>query len=220
MFYTPDTNDHGLPFNPLKSCVVPRPIGWITTIRENGQVNLAPFSQFNLIGFEPAYVMFSANTHPPHYRPKNSTRNAERTGEFVYNMATWEMREDVVRSSRLMDPDTDDLQVLKLESAPGVAITTPHLACAPVAFECRHYSTLTLPGETPDTTHRVVIGRVVGVHIRDDALTEDGRLDIARLKPLTRLGYMDYSAVESVFEVELPEDWASASTRRKMMGGA
>lgn len=220
MFYTPDNNDHGLPYNPLKSCIVPRPIGWITTLKENGRVNLAPFSQFNLIGFEPAYIMFSANTHPPGFEPKNSISNAERTGEFVYNMATWEMREAVVRSSRLMDTETDDLETLGLLPVAGRAITTPHLACAPVAFECRYYSTLTLPGDSPNTTHRVVVGRVVGVHIREEALSPDGRLDVPRLKPLARLGYMDYSAVDKVFEINLPEDTVSEGTRRKMMGGA
>lgn len=220
MFYSPDANDHGLPFNPLKSCIVPRPIGWITTLKPNGQVNLAPFSQFNLIGFEPAYVMFSANTHPPECDPKNSILNAERTGEFVYNMATWDTREDVVRSSRLMDAETDDLQALGLEARAGERVRTPHLACAPVALECRHYSTLTLPGDSPDTTHRIIVGRVVGIHIREEALTADGKLDIQRIKPLARLGYMDYSVVEETFEINLPEESVSEGTRRKMMGGA
>lgn len=220
MFYDPDINDHGLPYNPLKSCIVPRPIGWITTLKENGRVNLAPFSQFNLLGFEPSYVMFSANTHPPACHPKHSISNAERSGEFVYNMATWALREAVVRSSRLMDTETDDLEALGLARGAGKAVRTPHLADAPVAIECRHYTTLTLPGDTPDTTHRVIIGRIVGVHIRDDALSSEGKLDIPRIKPLARLGYMDYSAVEEVFEINLPEEQASESTRRKMMGGA
>ena len=119
-----------------------------------------------------------------------------------------------------MDPEIDDLEALGLAAAPGRAIRTPHLASAPVALECRYHGTWTLPGNTPDTTHRVVVGRVVGIHLRDDALTADGKLDVPRIKPLARLGYLDYSAVDQVFEVSLPDDEVSEGTRRKMAGGA
>jgi len=87
MFWNPDKGDHGLPFNPLKSCVVPRPIGWITTLMPDGRVNLAPYSQFALLGFEPGYVGFSGSVQLPDLRRKDSIEHAERTGEFVYNMA-------------------------------------------------------------------------------------------------------------------------------------
>ncbi|MGE4241699.1 flavin reductase family protein [Ramlibacter sp.] len=219
MFFDPDRGDHGLPFNPFKACVVPRPIGWITTLKRNGKVNLAPFSQFNLVGFDPGYLVFSANTHPPDHAPKHSIENAEREGEFVYNMATWAARQDVVASSFLMDSESDDLEALGLASAPGRNVRTPRLAQAPVAIECRHHTTLLLPGLTPDTTHRLVVGRVVGVHIDDGALTAQGRLDVARLKPLARLGYADYACVENVFTIEPREGALSADTMRKMQGG-
>jgi flavin reductase (DIM6/NTAB) family NADH-FMN oxidoreductase RutF len=219
MFYDPDRGNHGLPFNPLKSCVVPRPIGWITTRKRCGRVNLAPFSQFNLVGFEPGYILFSANTHPPDFRPKNSIENAERTGEFVYNMPTWSMRHQVVRSSFLMDENTDDLETLGLAAAPGQVVDVPHLADAPVALECRHHGTLTLPGNSADTTHRLVIGRIVGIHIAESALTAEGRIDVERLRPLARLGYADYACVNEIFTVEPPEGSLPAPVLRKMHGG-
>ena len=219
MFYDPDQGDHGLPFNPLKSCVVPRPVGWITTRKRNGKTNLAPFSQFNLVGFEPGYVMFSANAHPPDFRPKHSIENAEREGAFVYNLATWALRHEVVQSSLLMDEDIDDLEAIGLSAVPGRAVQVPHVGQSPVALECRHHATVTLPGHTADTTHRLVIGRVVGVHIADGALTADGRLDIARLQPLARLGYADYARVDETLRIEPRDGIQTDAMLRKMHGG-
>ena len=88
MFYETDANDHGLPFNPIKACVVPRPIGWISSISAAGAVNLAPFSFFNVLSYDPAYVTFSAGAHTDDGGVKDSVANVETTGEFVYNMAT------------------------------------------------------------------------------------------------------------------------------------
>lgn len=218
MFYEPDKGDHGLKFNPFKSCVVPRPIGWITTLKADGRVNLAPFSQFIPVGFDPGYVLFSANSHPPDHRRKDSIVHAERNGEFVYNMATYALREQVNRSSHITDPDVDELQAVGLTPAPSRLVKTPRVAESPVSFECRHHGTLTLPGHGPETTYHLVIGRVVGVHIADDAIGPDGKLDIPRIKPLARLGYADYTCVEKVFALELKRD-IDATSLRMMYGG-
>src|SRR3954464_12173699 len=93
MYYETDKNDHGLRYNPLKACVVPRPIGWITTIDAAGKVNLAPFSFFNLLSYDPPFVLFSAGVHEGDGGEKDSVRNAKTTGEFVYNMATWAQKD-------------------------------------------------------------------------------------------------------------------------------
>ena len=98
MYYDPEKNDHGLAFNPFKSCVVPRPIGWISTVSLEGFPNLAPFSQFQNLTFDPPYVMFAANQNTLGRR-KDTTVNSEQTGEFVYNMATYDLREAVNRSA-------------------------------------------------------------------------------------------------------------------------
>ena len=82
MFYEPDKKDHGLPYTPFKSCIVPRPIGWISTLSRAGRVNLAPFSQSNIISFNPGFVMFSAGGQHPDGHRKDSVVNAEETGEF------------------------------------------------------------------------------------------------------------------------------------------
>jgi flavin reductase (DIM6/NTAB) family NADH-FMN oxidoreductase RutF len=211
MFYEPDKGNHGLPRNPLKSCVVPRPIGWITTLCDDGRINLAPFSQFQLLSFDPAYVMFSASTHPPDFRYKDSIVNAERRGEFVYNMATWALRHAVTRTSSIIDPHVDEMRAVGLDPAPSRLLATPRLAQSPISFECRHYSTVTLPGHTPLTTHHMVIGRVVGVHI-DDSVIRDGKIDIESVRPLARMGYTDYTSVEKVFAMFTPEEERNRSS--------
>lgn len=207
MYYEPRNNDHGLPFNPLKACVVPRPIGWISTVDSDGAVNLAPFSFFNMLSYNPPYVLFSSGMHADSAH-KDTVLNIEQTGEFVYNMATWDQREAMNQSALIVERGVDELAAAGLEALPASLVRPPRVKGAPVHFECRHYTTLDLPGRTRRAAHKVVIGEVVGVHIDDAALTADGLLDIARIRPIGRLGYMDYVSVDELFsmEKETPEE--------------
>ena len=196
MFYEPDKDDHGLPFNPYKSIVVPRPIGWVSTISRDGIVNLAPFSQFNNLAYDPPYVMFSANSFPETGRRKDSVKNATDTGEFVVNMATYALREAVNITSQFVPPEVDEAALAGLEMIGSRIVKPPRVAASPVHLECKFHSSTALPARTLDGVHHVVIGRVVGVHIRDDALTPEGKLDVVKVRPLARLGYHDYTSVE------------------------
>jgi flavin reductase (DIM6/NTAB) family NADH-FMN oxidoreductase RutF len=199
MFYEPDKDDHGLPFNPYKSIVVPRPIGWISTVSHDGVVNLAPYSQFNNLAYDPPYVMFAASSFPESGRRKDSAKNAADTGEFVVNMATYELREAVNVTSRFVPPDVDEAELAGLEMIASRLVRPPRVAASPVHLECKFHCALALPARVLDQVHHVVIGRVIGVHIRDDAFTPEGKLDVARLKPLARMGYFDYTYVDKVF---------------------
>ncbi len=201
MFYEPDKGNHGLPRSPFKSCVVPRPIGWITTLADDGRVNLAPFSQSNLLGFDPGYVMFSASAHPPDWHRKDSVGFAERRGEFVYNMATYALRDKVTLTSRILDRDVDEMAAAGLTPGPSRLVRPPRVAESPISLECKYYTTVVFPGRTPETTHSMVVGRVVGVHIADEFIT-GGKIDIARIRPLARMGYGDYTSVDHVFPVD------------------
>jgi len=203
MYYDPDKNDHGLPHSPFKSCVVPRPIGWISTVSLDGIHNLAPYSQFQNLNFDPAYVMFAAGQTTRRER-KDTVRNIERTGEFVYNMATYDLREAVNRSAEEVPPDVDEFDLAGVTKAPSIRVKPCRVAESPVQFECRHYQTLRLPGNGPIGSVDLVIGRVVLVHVKDDVIGTDGRLDILRIRPLARLGYYDYTTVESVFQTVIP----------------
>ncbi|MBU4611838.1 flavin reductase family protein [Achromobacter sp. GG226] len=202
MYYEPGNTDHGLPFNPFKSCVVPRPIGWISTLDANGVANLAPYSQFQNITFDPPIVMFSAN-QDIHGERKDTTVHAEREGSFVWNMATYDLREAVNLTAQSLPRGQDEFAHAGLEKAPSRLVRPWRVAASPVQFECEYLQTVRLPGNPPMGTVDVVFGRVVAIHIADDAIT-DGKLDIARIKPLARLGYFDYTYVDKTFTMRVP----------------
>ncbi len=203
MYYDPEKNDHGLKHNPFKSCVVPRPIGWISTISLGGVHNLAPYSQFQNLTFDPPYVMFAANQNTLGRR-KDTVVNVEQTGEFVYNMATYELREAVNRSGAEVPPEVDEFNLAGVTKAPSVRVKPCRVAESPVQFECRYHQTLRLPGKGSMGSVDVIVGRVVLVHIKDEVIGPDGRLDVLRIRPLARLGYYDYTTVDSLFEMVIP----------------
>ena len=200
MFYEPAKNDHGLPFNPFKSCVVPRPIGWISSLSPEGVPNLAPFSQFQNLTFDPPYVMYSANQTFT-ARRKDSVNNVEATREFVWNMATWELREQVNITANDWPSDTDEFEVAGLEKEESALVKPWRVKRSPVHFECRYHSTLRLPGNGPAGTVDIVIGEVIGIHINDDFITPEGRLDVLKARPIARMGYHDYTSVLEIFEM-------------------
>jgi flavin reductase (DIM6/NTAB) family NADH-FMN oxidoreductase RutF len=198
MFYQPDLDDHGLPFNPFKSVIVPRPIGWITTVDLEGRVNLAPYSQFQNVGFDPPYILFSASSD----RHKHTAANCMDTGEFVTNMATYDLREAINITSQTVEAGVSEAELAGLELVPSKLVKPPRVAASPVHLECKYYCSMALPGRTPGALDTVVVGRVVGVHIHDDFITPDGRIDILKIRPLARMGYMDYTSVTDMFEMK------------------
>jgi len=198
MFYDAVANTHGLQWDPFKALVSPRPIGWISTLGKSGVVNLAPYSFFNAVSTDPHFVMFSSGGR------KDSQRNAEETGEFVCSLATYDLREAMSRTSENVDPDVDEMALAGLTPAPSKLVAPPRVKESPVAFECRYWRTIDLPG--PDGgpgTHAIVLGQVVGVHI-DDAAIVEGKVDVTKLKPIARLGYGDYAVIDEVFELTRP----------------
>ena len=215
MYYETDKNDHGLRYNPLKACVAPRPIGWMTTISAAGVVNLAPFSFFNLLSYDPPFVLFSAGVHEVDGGRKDSVANVEATGEFVYNMATWAQKDQMNETASIVERGVDEMTAVGLEPLPSRLVRPPRVKGSPVHFECRLHQILVLPGHKPSSEHHLVIGAVVAVHIDDAVLTADGRVDLVKIRPIARLGYKDYASVESVFQMEkrTPEDGRQAGSR-------
>jgi flavin reductase (DIM6/NTAB) family NADH-FMN oxidoreductase RutF len=202
MFYETAKNNHGLPFNPFKSCVVPRPIGWISTVSHDGIVNLAPFSMFNQLNYDPPFVCFSGSNRTGTGQRKDSVTNAEETGEFVVNMATYDLREQINITSRHVDPEVDEFEIAGLGKLPSTLVRPPRVAESPIHLECRFHGSFTLPANRRHSAHHVVIGEVVGIHIRDDVIGSDGKIDIRKIRPLARLGYMDYTSVTDVFTMQ------------------
>ena len=196
MFYDAVENNHGLKRDPFKALVVPRPIGWISSISPEGVVNLAPYSFFNAVSSRPNIVLFSSGGR------KDSVVNAEATGEFVCNMATWDLREHMNETSASVGPEVDETELAGLETVPSTLVKPPRVAASPVALECKYMQTVNLP-PSDGVVNTVVFGQVVGVHI-DDSVIEDGMVDVARFKPIARLGYHDYAVVDELFSMKRP----------------
>jgi flavin reductase (DIM6/NTAB) family NADH-FMN oxidoreductase RutF len=202
MFYETQKNNHGLPHNPFKSLIIPRPIGWITTQSEDGNVNLAPYSYFNALCDNPPMVMFSTTNSRSEGVIKDTLQNVESQGEFVVNMATYALREAVNLSSAPLPYDESEIVHAKLEVIPSAMVKPPRIKGSPIHLECKYYRSLQLPSNNTDT-NRVIIGTVVGIHIDDDLIV-NGKVDVERIKPIARLGYMDYAVVENIFSMQRP----------------
>lgn len=201
MFYETG-NHHGLPHDPFKSCVAPRPIGWLTTLSEDGVVNLAPFSFFNGMASNPPVVVVGVNGRQPH-GPKDTLTNCRETGEFVANVATWDLREAVNLSSAPLPAEVDELALAGLTTAPSKLVRPPRVAESPIHLECKVIQFVDLPCDDPESRNTAIFGQVIGIHIDESVLT-DGLVDNAKLKPIARLGYMDYCVVEEVFAMRRP----------------
>ena len=219
MHYDTAKRDHGLPHDPFKALVVPRPIGWIGTLGKDGVANLAPYSFFNAVSDRPPMVMFSSGGR------KDSLRNIEDTGEFTCSIATWALREAMNLSSAPVAPGVDEFVLAGLTKAPSRFVKPPRVAESPAAFECRLWQTLPLPPHKPGAapSYTMVIGQVVGIYI-DDMFIQDGIVHSGEMRALARLGYMDYSVLrpEAMFTMNRPvasDDGLSAQVPPGAWGG-
>ena len=201
MFYEPRKKNHGLPHDPFKAIVAPRPIGWITSMSAKGEINLAPYSFFNGLSAEPPMVMFCSEGK------KDLVVFVEETGEFVCNLATWDLRDQMNTTSGPYPRGVDEMREAGLEPAPSVLVKPPRVAAAPCALECKYLQTVRLNDVNGATTDRhVVFGQVIGIHI-DDRFIKNGILDTAAMRPIARAGYHDYfvSTPETKFSIRRPK---------------
>lgn len=195
MFYDPRHDDHGLAHTPWTALVVPRPIGWISSLSADGVANLAPYSFFNAVSGSPPFVMFSSAGR------KDSQSNVEATGEFVVNMATDDLKDALNVTSAPFAPGVDEFDRAGLEKADCRNVSAPRVAASPVALECILNRVVPLTArDGTKVRSQVMFGEVVGIHIADEVIV-DGMLDISRIRPLSRLGYMDYAITDDVFSM-------------------
>ena len=198
MFYETAKNDHGLPRDPFKAIVVPRPIGWLTSVSLKGEINLAPYSFFNAVSEEPPMVMFSSGGR------KDSIAFIEETGEFVCNFASFALREAVSKTGMEFPRGVNEMIEAGLDPAPSQLVRPPRVAASPCALECKLLQVVDLHDLDGKASQRfVVFGQVVGVYI-DDRFIRDGRLDTAAMQPIARCGYNDYAVVDKVFSMVRP----------------
>jgi flavin reductase (DIM6/NTAB) family NADH-FMN oxidoreductase RutF len=197
MFYEP-RKGHGLPHDPSKAIVAPRPIGWISTKNRAGDVNLAPYSYFNALSTRPFLVWFSSEGG------KDSATFAAETGEFVANLVSRELSEKMVRTSVDAPRGVNEFEYAGLTPVASRLVAPPRVAEAHAALECKVTEVLRprdLEGKEAGAI--AVIGEVVGVHI-DDAMLKDGLFDMVKAGNVARLGYMDYSAITETFAMRRP----------------
>jgi len=209
MFYRAD-QPHGLRHNPFNALVIPRPIGWISSIDADGNVNLAPYSFFNGVAYTPPQVMFSSTGQHEFGGLKDTVANIEASGEFVVNMATWDLRDPMNMSSAPAPHDVDEFELAGLTAEPAELVKPPRVKESPVHLECRYTQTVDLLTAKEDQRNTVVFGEVIGIHIKDDIIV-DGMVSYERMNPIGRLGYMDYVHVTDVFAIKRP-GWPPAET--------
>ncbi|KAK9481780.1 hypothetical protein V1527DRAFT_486298 [Lipomyces starkeyi] len=203
LFYEPAKGEKsGLPHDPFKSFVIPRPIGWISTTSADGIDNLGPFSQFNNVSFDPPTIMFVGHQSVYKRRSKDSVVNARETGEFVWNMATYDTRE-AVNASALESWD-DEFPIAGLTKVPSRVVKPPRVAESPVQFECKTHSIIRIQGDSLVGHSDIVIGRVVAIHVKGEYITADGLFDVLKAAPIARLGYHQYTAISHVFDMKMP----------------
>jgi flavin reductase (DIM6/NTAB) family NADH-FMN oxidoreductase RutF len=200
MYYEIAANDHGLPHDPLKALVAPRPIGWISSLSADGVPNLAPYSFFNMLAVSPAIVGFSSGMR------KDSQNNIEETGEFVYNFASVDLIDPVNISSSHVPNTVNEFELAGVTAIDSRRVKAPRVAEAHAHFECEYLQTVALP-HTPgqEIPWSLILGRVVAVHI-NDAFIADGVVDTLAMQPLTRMGYMDYGILSHTITKERPEE--------------
>ncbi|MDE2578294.1 MAG: flavin reductase family protein [Hyphomicrobiales bacterium] len=201
MFYEPHKRDKTiLPHDPFKALIVPRPIGWVSTISREGAVNLAPYSFFNGVCDNPPMIAFASAG------VKDSVAFAQETGEFVWNLATWDLRHAMNETSATLPRGENEFVHAGLEMAPSTIVKPPRVAKSPCAMECKVTQIEHLKDmHGAPAPYILVIGQIVGVHL-DPAFVKDGFVQTAEMKPLARCGYLaDYAVVDSLFQMERPE---------------
>ena len=199
-FYEPK-NGHGLPHDPFNAIVGPRPIGWISTRSAAGALNLAPYSFFNAFNYTPPVVGFSSIGY------KDTVRNIEATGEFVWNLATRPLAEQMNQTCAAVPPDTSEFELAGLTPAPCRLVAVPRVLQSPVSFECRLTQILQLQGlDGEKVPSWLVLGEVVAIHIAEAQL-KDGVYDTANAGHILRAGGpADYFTVgpEQLFKMYRP----------------
>lgn len=199
MFYEPAKRNHGLPHDPFKALVAPRPIGWISSVSVAGAVNLAPYSFFNAVSDAPPMVAFSSAG------AKDALAFAEETGEFVCSITGWDQREAMNQTSAPYPRGTSEFDKAGLSPEPSRLVASPRVKGAPAALECKWLRTVPLAGlDGVPAVYRLVIGQVVGIHIDDRFIDAKGFVDTAAMRIVARAGYHEYFVADTKFTMVRP----------------
>ncbi|MFJ1269713.1 flavin reductase family protein [Legionella lytica] len=194
-----------LPRGIFKACVVPRPIAWISSKDTEGNHNLSPFSYFNIVCEDPPMIMFATTGSHNDGGAKDTLKNVEETKEFTVNLVSYTHKEAMNITSQDFSRETNEFEVAGIKHLPGELIKTRRVKESPISLECVYHESIQLP--TPadsNLINRMVIGKVVGIHLNPEILTQNQRIDTNKLNLIARLGYNAYSKVEADFELIRP----------------
>jgi len=200
-YYEP-ASGHGLKHDPFNAIIAPRPIGWISSRDARGNVNLAPYSFFNGFNYHPPIIGFSSTSW------KDSVANIQETGEFVWNLATMDLAQQMNLTAAHVAKDVNEFAVAGLTAAPSKRVNVPRVAESPVSFECKVSQIIQLQGADGNKVQAwLILGEVVAVHI-DKAMIKDGVYQTALARPIVRAGRRgDYFEIrpEAMFEMKRPD---------------
>ncbi|GAB4571770.1 MAG: flavin reductase family protein [Anaerolineae bacterium] len=200
--FVPDEMPSREAYRLMLSCIVPRPIAWVSTISREGIPNLAPYSFFNGVSGTPPIIMLGIARKSERFGggEKDTLLNLQQTGEFVVNVVDESLGDAMNQTAGEWPPEVDEFTLAGLHAAPSEHIRPPRVAESPVAMEARLHQIVPISGST--TT--LVLGRIVAYHVRADLLRSDGTVDAARLRPLARLGGAEYARLGEVFSMARP----------------
>ncbi len=194
-----------LPKGIFKACVIPRPIAWISSKDIHGNHNLSPFSYFNIVCEDPPMIMFATTGAHQSGGAKDTLSNVEETKEFTVNLVSYSSKEAMNITAIGFSRGINEFDMAEVAHLPGELIQTHRVKESPISLECVYHQSIQLP--TPadaNLINRMVLAKVVGIHLDPDILTLDNRIDINKLNLIARLGYNKYTKVKAHFELKRP----------------
>ena len=202
MFYeVTDKNDWLTHF---KSLIVPRPIGWISSKNNNGQINLAPYSFFNAIATNPPMVVIGPGGYSKSGNNKDTLLNIKNNPEFVCNFVSWDVKDIMNESSYSFDNNESEVEKLNIETEDSNMVSIPRVKLSPAHFECTLFEIIDLPSDSRGNPNHLIIGNIIGINISDKIIKND-RIDIGELKPISRMGYDEYALINTIFSMKRPK---------------
>ena len=199
MFYeVTDKNDWLTHF---KSLIVPRPIGWISSKNNNGQINLAPYSFFNAIATNPPMVVIGPGGYSKSGNNKDTLLNIKNNPEFVCNFVSWDVKDIMNDSSYSFDNNESEVEKLNIETEDSNMVSIPRVKLSPAHFECTLFKIIDLPSDSRGNPNHLIIGNIIGINISDKIIKND-RIDIGELKPISRMGYDEYALINTIFSMK------------------
>jgi flavin reductase (DIM6/NTAB) family NADH-FMN oxidoreductase RutF len=203
MEINPNQIPHQSVYKLMTGSILPRPIGWISTIDTDGRPNLAPFSFFNVVCSKPPTVVFCPLVRGTDGQTKDTLNNVRATGEFVVNIVTEELLHAMNRSSVEAPPDLNEFEFAGVTAQASVTVRPPRVKESPVHFECRVRQIVEISSEPGGGS--LVIGEVLHVHVEERVLVGNDKINLAALKPVGRLAGGGYVRVTDVIELERPK---------------